>query len=338
MSEIAPDNLESTEQAKTTGKENAEANLRAAERSRTPPAEAAREQGTQPSPSEPAPESGPAADTSGEWWNRSKPTDKPQPTMIDQAKRIAVIGAAGALVIGSILTLGQDGLPHSPGNNPEQNNIETTQNVVVEKPNASQDRFVVSNEPVSLAQHDATSSASVEPAAAQWWHDVPAQSQRALKYKGDNTAYGCAPTSASMIADYWHQKDQANPTISAQDLVDANVKQGEFTATGMSATNLHDELGNLGYVTEDHVNSGLEDLKSAVSDGPVMAIVKLDMAKEGPNHTVVVTGISDKNEVRVNDPWTGESKTYSWEKFSQSWGANFGKDAPRNSFTTIHPK
>jgi uncharacterized protein YvpB len=85
-----------------------------------------------------------------------------------------------------------------------------------------------------------------------------------------------------------------------------------------------------------HVFHTLRNRICAVSDGPVMKIVKLGMVKVGTNHAVVITGISDENEVRINDPWTGESKTYSREQFSHSWGANFGKNAPKNIFTTIN--
>jgi len=40
----------------------------------------------------------------------------------------------------------------------------------------------------------------------------------------------------------------------------------------------------------------------------------------------------------INDPWTGKSHIYSWDQFSQSWGADYGKGVSRNNFTTIRPK
>jgi ABC-type bacteriocin/lantibiotic exporter with double-glycine peptidase domain len=79
-------------------------------------------------------------------------------------------------------------------------------------------------------------------------------------------------------------------------------------------------------------------LREAVRKGPVLAIVKLGLMATGDNHAVVVTGISDDGQqVRINDPWDGQSHTYPWDQFSTSWGANFGKDAPKNSFVVIRP-
>jgi len=173
----------------------------------------------------------------------------------------------------------------------------------------------------------------------EWWHDVPVQSQRGLEYKGQKTAYGCTPTATSMILDYWHAQDSDNKTMSAQELLDINAGQGVFHGKGMSATNILDEVRGLGYgVTDTHTNSDLDTLKEAVSKGPVLAIVKLGMKAAGENHAVVVTGISeDGQQVRINDPWDGQAHTYSWDEFSKSWGADFGKGAPKNNFVVIRP-
>ena len=179
---------------------------------------------------------------------------------------------------------------------------------------------------------------SAQPAKGEWWHNVPVQSQQGLKYKGQKTAYGCTPTATSMILDYWHAQNPANKTMSAQKLLDINAGQGVFHSKGMSASNILDEVKGLGYgVTDVHANSNLDTLKKAVSEGPVLAIVKLGMKATGTNHAVVVIGISDDGQVRINDPWTGKAHTYSWNEFSKSWGANFGKDVPKNSFVAIRP-
>ena len=171
----------------------------------------------------------------------------------------------------------------------------------------------------------------------QWWMDVPSKSQKDLTYNGRATQYGCAPTATSMLLDYWHAQDSANKTMSAQDLLDVNAEQGEFKSTGMSVTNIHDEVQRLGYgVVEDYVDSDLDTLKEHVAQGPVITAVKLNMKTSGENHSIVVTGISQDNQVRVNDPWTAESRTYSWEEFSRSWGADFGTGT-RNHFTVIRP-
>ena len=174
--------------------------------------------------------------------------------------------------------------------------------------------------------------------------DVPLQNQQGLKYGTQKTAYGCVPTATGMILDYWHAKDPANKTASAQELLDINAGQGVFGPTGMSVPNILDEVSKLGYgVADVRADSDLDALKEAVSKGPVLAIVKLGMKTSGTTHAVVVTGISpDGKEVRVNDPWTGQAHTYSWEEFSKSWGADFGKDKkgndyPKNNFVVIRP-
>ncbi len=186
---------------------------------------------------------------------------------------------------------------------------------------------------------------STQPAQTKkWWYDVPPKSQRGLEYKGQETAYGCVPTATSMILDYWHAQDPANKTMSAQELLNKNVEQGEFRGTGMSASKIHDEVRDLGYgVVEDRANADRDALQEALTEGPVIAIVKLGLKTSGANHAVVVTGISeDGQQVRINDPWTGQSYTYSWEQFSRSWGADFGKDRrgnnlPRNNLVIIRP-
>ncbi|MDY7078821.1 MAG: C39 family peptidase [Chloroflexota bacterium] len=178
-----------------------------------------------------------------------------------------------------------------------------------------------------------------QPAKGEWWKEVPLQSQQGLTYKGEKTAYGCTPTATSMILDHWHAQDPANKTMSAQELLDINAGQKVFHSKGMSATNILDEVSGLGYgVTDVHADSNLDTLKEAVSKGPALAIVKLGMKATGTNHAVVVTGVSDDGQqVRINDPWTGQTHTYSWNEFSKSWGANFGKDAPKNNFVAIRP-
>jgi predicted double-glycine peptidase len=173
-----------------------------------------------------------------------------------------------------------------------------------------------------------------------WWNDVPMHSQQGLSYKGQDTAYGCAPTATAMVLDYWHTQDPNNKTTSAQELLNINVKQGEFSATGMSATQIHDEAEKLGYGTiKDCTNSDFETLQEEVQQGPVIAMVKLNLAITGPNHSVVVTGISrDGSQVRINDPWTGESHVYQKSQFMKSWGADFGAGKPRRNFTVIRPQ
>ncbi len=172
-------------------------------------------------------------------------------------------------------------------------------------------------------------------------NDVPVRDQHGLKYRGGNTAYGCVPTSASMILDYWHRRDPAHPTLSAQELLNKNAEQGEFRGKGMGIDQLGNDIGDH-YVVKPQPNSNRTTLEQALGNGPVMAVVHLGIKPIGEPHAVVVTGVASDGTVSINDPWTGKSHTYSWEGFDASWGASFGKDQQgvqysTRIFTTIVP-
>jgi predicted double-glycine peptidase len=268
-------------------------------------------------------------DTSDEWWNRRE-TPEPEPvTLIDNIKRIALAGTTGAVLLGSSLMLHQEAI--APEANTLTNSPDQMNTIQVEPSKESPITFVEQETPLHLEQ---TAEGGVS--TSKW--EVPVQSQHGLTYRGVRTDFGCTPTSTSMVLDFYHQQNPDNLTMSAQDLLDTNAAQGEFHATGMSPSHIADEVDRLGYTSTDHLNSNFEELKSAVEKGPVIAVVKLNMAASGENHSVVVTGISGKNEVHVNDPWIGESKTYSWAQFSKSWGADFGNNVSINNFTEIRPR
>lgn len=267
----------------------------------------------------------------------NKGDEPPLSTLLNHVKEAAVISATGVILIGGTLLAGQEIEENRPG--PDVLTQDVNQTQVIDLPASSQSQFIESNQQYTLNNPtEATSTSKIDvPVQTEYWHNVPEYSQRDLIYKGTNTEYGCVPSSASMVLDFWNQKDSSFPTRSAQELLDINTEQGEFNRYGMSSSNLHDELQKIGYTAQDHADSNLDELKAAVAEGPVIAIVKLNMKIDGYNHSVVVTGISGNNEVRVNDPWTGKSETYTWDQFSRSWGANFGTNAPKNSFTSIKP-
>lgn len=174
-------------------------------------------------------------------------------------------------------------------------------------------------------------------AAPSFGHSVPALSQQGLKYNGQQTQYGCTAASVSMVLQYWHNQNPKLGVLSAQEIVDINAKQGTFSASGMSVSEVHDEVRALGYSTvEDRVNADFETLKRDVQQGPVVAIVKLGMRQSGYNHAVVVTGISDDGRVMINDPWDGQSHTYTVAEFQSSWGADFGGGL-KNMYAVIRP-
>lgn len=176
--------------------------------------------------------------------------------------------------------------------------------------------------------------------APAYGHDVPLISQQGLMYQGKSTEWGCTAAATAMVLEYWHRRNPGMGTMSAQEILDANVRQKEFHQPGgMSPTAVHDEVKALGYtLVEDHKDAKFEQLRQDVEKGPVIAVVKLGMQRSGTNHGVVITGISaDGRFVRVNDPWDGQSHEYPVETFLASWGADFGKDAPKNNYMVIRP-
>ena len=124
-----------------------------------------------------------------------------------------------------------------------------------------------------------------------------------------------------MILDFWHNRDSENQTVSPQDLLTEEYNEKEVGAGGISPFNLHDEVMALGYRAEDRTNSTEEDLIEAVGQGPVLAVVKLNMNTlrlddTGWQHSVVVTAISDDGTVTTKDPWDGKVKTYTWDELA----------------------
>lgn len=160
-------------------------------------------------------------------------------------------------------------------------------------------------------------------------HNVPTKSQGNL--------YGsaaCAPTSVSMVLDYYHLQDNAHETSSPEELI-AKMDLGDGTpGRGISLSNLTDELNDLGYHNiSQKVDATFSDLQSVVQDGPVIVTagvkiegpgtIKADVPRSlhGPGNTIhamVVTGIGDA-VVKVNDPWTGEQIEFSKTEFEKMW-------------------
>jgi hypothetical protein len=266
--------------------------------------------------------------------------DSAQPARDHESlKRAIAAGVAGTVIAASSLTLlNRIDFRRSSTESPP----DTQQSVIIQTEQPSSKFSIASDDqlqyhlPVSDTKQvkAASQGAEVKPTI----NEVPVKSQHDLIYNGQPTEYGCVPTSISMITDYWHNKDANNPTKTPQELLDLNAAQKEFDAKGMSPTDIHDELSKMGYIAEDHTNANFDQLRDSVKEGPALAIVKLNLKESGANHAVVVTSISEKGDVAINDPWTGKAYMYTQEQFTKSWGANFGEDAPTNSFVTINPK
>ena len=149
--------------------------------------------------------------------------------------------------------------------------------------------------------------------------------------KAQGDLYGsaaCSPTSVSMVTDYYHAQNKANNTITPSELIDMLDKGDGTPGSGMSLSNLTDELGDIGYKNiSQKVNANITDLQSELIKGPVIVTtgVKLipgearDIQKAGSTiHAMVIKGVSADN-VAVNDPWSGAEKVFSRATFDQMW-------------------
>jgi uncharacterized protein YukE len=189
------------------------------------------------------------------------------------------------------------------------------------------------NEKLSAPPAEATPSAqpaaqenppAVAPGAGyDLYHQVPVKSQGAL--------YGsaaCAPTSVSMVLDYYHAQNPDLPAVAPETLI-SMLDSGDGTpGSGVRLDLMTDDLGEIGYTNVTvRMDGNYDDLSSALKDGPVIVTsgVKLiggqarDIQQAGSTvHAMVVKGLN-ADSVLVNDPWSGAEKVFSRETFSQMW-------------------
>lgn len=161
-----------------------------------------------------------------------------------------------------------------------------------------------------------------QPAPPTNGYPVPIKSQGSL---GGNAA--CAPTSVSMILDYYHNLNSQNRAATPQELL-TMLDKGDFTfGKGMSLNHITDELQELGYANVTaQANASLADLQTQLQQGPVITTVRLDMksgqltAVGAVVHAVVVKGLSgDGQTVYINDPWTGHEVQLPLADFTATW-------------------
>lgn len=175
-----------------------------------------------------------------------------------------------------------------------------------------------------------SSSPTAVPPPAQPVQPIPPTNGYSVPIKSQGTLGGsaaCAPTSVSMILDYYHSLDPQNKTAVPAELL-AMLDKGDFThGQGMSLNEITDELQDLGYhnVTVQ-VDAGLSDLQNHLQQGPVITTVRLDMksgqlaATGSVVHAVVVKGLSaDGQTVFINDPWTGREVRLPVADFAATW-------------------
>jgi hypothetical protein len=138
-------------------------------------------------------------------------------------------------------------------------------------------------------------------------------SQQGLILNGHPTSAGCAPTAISMITAYWHFADVRYPVLSAQELLDANARQGQFTRNGMRPQDAQDELAAHGYTAQEWINVAPYALGQHVAYAPVLTPVIL----RGVYHSIVVVSMTD--HVVYLDPWDGQSHSVTHQAFLRMW-------------------
>ncbi len=187
-------------------------------------------------------------------------------------------------------------------------------------------RLHIDDTPASDSAKAASNSATTASNSANLktydvYHDVPILSQGR---EFGNAA--CLPTSLSMITEYYHAKDSNLKTASASDLIQASDPGDGTSGSGFGVGSLNDEMADLGYNATTRVGS-MDDLKSALSNGPVIANIKVNLIRapardiqpgNAYNHSVVVKGIN-ADSVVINDPWSGTEKVFSRADFEKMW-------------------
>jgi predicted double-glycine peptidase len=154
-------------------------------------------------------------------------------------------------------------------------------------------------------------------------YDIPVKSQGDLY---GNAA--CAPTSVSMVLDYYHAQNPNLQTASPSELISMLDKGDGTFGSGVGLHLMNDDLNQLGYnnitVKSD---ANLDDLSTALNDGPVIvtAGVKLiggqarDIQQAGNSiHAMVVKDMNTESVI-LNDPWSGTEKIFSRDTFSKMW-------------------
>ena len=176
------------------------------------------------------------------------------------------------------------------------------------------------------------------------WYEPEFVTQEGLKYNGQTVNTGCTAASVQMVLDFWHSYKEKYPTVSAQQLIDTNARQNQFSAkTGLNIMNTKDELKEMNYYLGTRQDSSKEELLAAlVRYGPLLVLTKVNWTPFGANHMAVVTGYDPENDlIRLLDPWqTGGIMEFPYENFDGIWSLNYledENDTLRRTFFFIVP-
>lgn len=132
---------------------------------------------------------------------------------------------------------------------------------------------------------------------------------------------GCGITSLAMLIDFY------KPAITVDTLLSEGIKSGAYVSdAGWSHAGLialardHGLTGEAKYLTDKSMADAFDNLKTAVTEGPVMVSVHYTFEPTNPiPHLVVVTDI-DSESVHYNDPAEKSGGgAISIQKFQNSW-------------------
>ncbi len=162
------------------------------------------------------------------------------------------------------------------------------------------------------------------------WYEVGFVSQADIRYKGKRINTGCTAAALQMVLEFWHTYKAEYPLMSAQELIDSNVRQGTFRPdSGLNITDTEDELAEMGYYLGMRTDSDKDELLAALERyGPLLVLTKVEWTPFGANHMAVVTGYDPETDIiRVLDPWQeGGIMEFEYERFDGIWGLNYYDD------------
>lgn len=152
-----------------------------------------------------------------------------------------------------------------------------------------------------------------------------------VQTKSQGSLYGnaaCAPTSVSMVLDYYHDQTPSLKTASTSDLIKMLDKGDGTPGSGVALDRMNDDLAELGYKNITvKTQASFEDLNSSLKDGPLIVTTGVKLVGgdvrdiQGPGNTIhamVVKG-SNAESVVLNDPWSGKELVFSRDVFSKMW-------------------
>ena len=176
------------------------------------------------------------------------------------------------------------------------------------------------------------------------WYEPKFVTQEGLKYKRTKINTGCTAASVQMVLDFWHDYKEEYPTITAQHLLNLNIRQNAFNpGTGLNIMSTEDELKDLNYSLGTRMNSNRKELLEALERyGPLLVITKVNWTPGGGNHMAVVTGYDPESDIiRVLDPWQSIGiREFTYDSFDGIWGLNYledENDVLRRTFFFIVP-